>query len=351
MYKEKILIATGIYPPSVGGTATHAKKVFSYFKQKKYEVSLFVFQDLMNYPPVVRHILAFMCLVRALFKVHTCFIFDNFSVALPTIFAAKIWRTNCVMRIGGDFVYEQYVEKTGARVDLETFYKGKLWNSGGITLKVKFLLMKYVIENARTRFFTTTWQKEIYDSFFTYNSDNDIVIANPRESKSELLLTANSKEVGDKLEKKITFIASCRDIKLKNLSMVKSVVSNLNKKNYLISLDTNNYSPNEFIKKVNEGYVYVCMSYSDISPNSVLEALSLGKPVILTKYTGFHADFLNFEGVLLADPFNSNSLEQAMEKLLSPDYYEKAIKAIKNWQWPHTWGSVLSKYEKYLEKS
>ena len=57
-------------------------------------------------------------------------------------------------------------------------------------------------------------------------------------------------------------------------------------------------------------------SYREGTPRSVLEALSIGRPIITTDVPGCRETVINNENGLLAIPKDSNSLANAMIKLL-----------------------------------
>ena len=61
---------------------------------------------------------------------------------------------------------------------------------------------------------------------------------------------------------------------------------------------------------------YVLPSYREGTPRSVLEALSIGRPIITTDVPGCRETVINNENGLLAIPKDSNSLANAMIKLL-----------------------------------
>jgi len=61
---------------------------------------------------------------------------------------------------------------------------------------------------------------------------------------------------------------------------------------------------------------YVLPSYREGTPRSVLEALSIGRPIITTDVPGCRETVINNENGLLVIPKNSNSLANAMIKLL-----------------------------------
>ena len=117
----KILVATGIYPPDVGGPAYYAKELVDAFNVLGYEAKPITYGALMRFPTGLRHLLFFFRLIPKMFWAEKIIALDTFSVALPVAVASKIFRVPFVIRTGGDFVWEQYLERTGDLVPLKDF--------------------------------------------------------------------------------------------------------------------------------------------------------------------------------------------------------------------------------------
>ncbi len=117
----KILLATGIYPPSIGGPATYAKILSDELPPRGVDVKVCSFDTFRRYPKIIRHFLYFLyvCLNTSGCKI--VYALDPVSVGLPALFAARLLRKKFVMRIGGDYAWEQSMMKYGITDTLDIF--------------------------------------------------------------------------------------------------------------------------------------------------------------------------------------------------------------------------------------
>src|ERR1700722_9909317 len=118
----KILITTGIYPPEVGGPAYYAQGLVEGFQKLGHEARPVTFGALRKWPTGVRHVLFFFRIVPSMFWADRVLALDTFSVALPAAIATFIFRVPFVIRTGGDFLWEQYLDRTGELIVLKDFY-------------------------------------------------------------------------------------------------------------------------------------------------------------------------------------------------------------------------------------
>src|SRR4051812_26577287 len=119
----RILIATGIYPPEIGGPAEYAQELKNAWIARGHSVEVKVFSRFNFLPSGVRHLAYFLTLLPAIFKTDSILALDTFSAALPAVLAAKLARKKIILRTGGDFLWEAYVERTGDLVLLRDFYQ------------------------------------------------------------------------------------------------------------------------------------------------------------------------------------------------------------------------------------
>jgi len=69
-------------------------------------------------------------------------------------------------------------------------------------------------------------------------------------------------------------------------------------------------------KNIIDASVYVLPSYREGTPRSVLEAMSMGRPIITTDVAGCRETVIDAYNGFLVNPYDSVSLEIAMEKLI-----------------------------------
>jgi glycosyltransferase involved in cell wall biosynthesis len=118
---RRVLIATGIYPPDIGGPATYASVLTEEMPKLGVEPVLLTFSGLLQYPPGLRHAEFFRRILAAGRGVDVLLALDPVSAGLPALAAARLLRKTLVLRLGGDFAWEQAVERFGVEQGIEAF--------------------------------------------------------------------------------------------------------------------------------------------------------------------------------------------------------------------------------------
>lgn len=140
----KILIATGIYPPEIGGPATYAFLVEGEFKKRGHLVKVLPFRIVRKYPSIIRHFLYFIKAFKKILWADIVLAQDTVSVGLPSILAAKLLRKPIVVRVPGDFAWEQGVQRFGVKEGIDDFQKKKY----GFRVELLRSIQKFVVRKA-----------------------------------------------------------------------------------------------------------------------------------------------------------------------------------------------------------
>ncbi len=121
----KLVIATPLYPPEIGGPATYARALEEGLPGKGIEVELVKFSEVRHLPKLVRHIAYFMRVRRALRRADAVLALDPVSVGLPACVAARVCRKPLVVKVVGDYAWEQGRQRFGVTATLDEFVKMK----------------------------------------------------------------------------------------------------------------------------------------------------------------------------------------------------------------------------------
>ncbi|HYC34721.1 MAG TPA: hypothetical protein VEC13_03230, partial [Candidatus Paceibacterota bacterium] len=142
--KTRVLIATGIYPPDIGGPATYSKLLFDELPKKGFSVRVLSFGEVRRFPKVVRHFLYFFKLFLKAFKSDFIFAQDAVSVGFPSLLVSKILNKKFLIRVPGDHAWEQGTQRFGITDSIDDF-QNKKYNQ-----KVEFLrkIQKFVVSHA-----------------------------------------------------------------------------------------------------------------------------------------------------------------------------------------------------------
>lgn len=328
--EQKILITTGIYPPKIGGPAQYAKNLKETLEKAGHVVNVKTYGIEDYLPSGLRHLFFFFKIIPAVVFADVVFILDTFSVGLPTILACKIFGKKGVIRTGGDFLWEQYVEKTGKKILLRSFYnKEKQFFS--FKEKTIFKLTKWTLSNTSKIIFSTDWQRDIFIKAYGLKEENTCIVENyygPKQSDNDF-------------ESK-TFIASARNLVWKNFDVLRNVFNEVELKYPEINLFTDNLSYKQFMDKMSKSYAVLLVSLGDISPNMILDAIRLNRPFICTKEVGIYERIK--EAGIFVDPLNEKEIEEAVLNLLTEEGYKKAKEKVRNFNFVHTWNQIAEEF-------
>ena len=140
----RILVATGIYPPDIGGPATYSKLLREELPSRGIEVKILSFGEVRYLPKLIRHVVYFC---KAAVRSRGCdviFAQDPVSVGLPALCAARLARKRFFIRVAGDYAWEQASQRYGINDTIDEFQKKKYG------LKTEFLrsVERFVVRHA-----------------------------------------------------------------------------------------------------------------------------------------------------------------------------------------------------------
>lgn len=119
----KILIATGIYPPDIGGPATYSKLLEDELPKRGIDTLVVSYSSVRHFPRGISHLVYLYKLFRSAYGRDIIYVQDPVSVGLPAMIVAKILRKKFYLRLGGDYAWEQGRNKFKVKEHLDNFYK------------------------------------------------------------------------------------------------------------------------------------------------------------------------------------------------------------------------------------
>jgi glycosyltransferase involved in cell wall biosynthesis len=317
----KILIATGIYPPALGGPAQYAVNLENEWKKMGHDVQVKTFTKVEHaLPSGLRHLYFFLKIIPAVISFDFIYALDTFSVGWPVALAARIFGKKIIMRTGGDFLWEGHVERTGDLVLLRDFYKNKdSWSKKEHAI---FNITQKTLKRVSALVFSTEWQRDIFVPAYGLKRDNIYVIENFYGRK----LPSSTPESKN-------FIAGTRKLKWKNLDVLKQSFSGVD-----AELDVNNYPHEEFMKKISGCYSTILVSLGDISPNMILESIRHDKPFIITEENGL-MDRIGSVAITV-NPKDPKDIREKVLRLCVKENYDAQVEKIKQFNFIHTWEEI-----------
>src|SRR3989338_47031 len=117
----KLVIATPLYPPEIGGPATYVKLLESSLPKESIEVEVVKFSDVRRLPKLIRHYVYFKRVLRAARTADLVLALDPVSVGLPAMWAASKAGKPFAVKIVGDYAWEQGRQRFGVALELDEF--------------------------------------------------------------------------------------------------------------------------------------------------------------------------------------------------------------------------------------
>ncbi len=136
----KILIAT----PNEGGPFTYTKLLEKELSQQGVSVKVCSFGEVLHLPKVVRHLVFFFKLVFSARGAQVLYAQDPASTGLPTLCAARLMGKTFLLRVAGDYAWEQGQQFFGITDTIDAFQKKYYSGRVGILRRIQ----RFVAEHA-----------------------------------------------------------------------------------------------------------------------------------------------------------------------------------------------------------
>ena len=287
----KILIATPLYPPDIGGPATYSKLIFDELPKRGVVVSVLSFGEVRRWPKIIRHFFYFLKLFKRGWGVDIIFAQDTVSVGFPALFASKIMWKRFFVRVPGDCAWEQSTQRYGVKDSIDEFQNKKYgW-------RVEFLrkIQKLTVNGAETvitpsqyfRQLVSRWAKNPEKVFCIYNGIDLTTIP-----KSDGIYEPKTIISAGRLVSWKGFVALIRIMKTlpewklsiagdgpmrKELESI-AIRSGLNSRVFFLGQITRE----ELMQKMQKSDVFVLNTSFESFSFQVVEAMAAGVPVVTT---------------------------------------------------------------------
>lgn len=324
----KILIATPLYPPQVGGPAKYAKSLAEEFERQGHKARVVAYGRAERaLPPGLRHVWYALRLLRPLRNADAVLAMDTWSVGLPTLWVSRLWRKRMVIRIGGDALWEEYVDRTKEMVKLSEFYAAQRH----LTLKER-LMYKAIASLAQYAVFAfnSVWQQSLWTGVYGLRPERTTVVSNLYPAAGESVPASGK-----------IFVVAGRDNALKNKQGLHEAFERVRQTHPDIMLDEETLPPERHTQRIKSCYAVIIPSISEVNPNSAIEAAAARKPFIAPEDCG-GKDALAGMG-LFVNTASAQALAAGMERLLDPDFYQSCVEASAELR-PRAWNDVAREF-------
>lgn len=157
----KMVLATPLYPPQSGGPATYARILEEELPTHGIEVTVVKFGDVLFLPPLIRHLVYFCLLLVRGFRAQVLFVQDTVSAGLPAALASRVLGIPLVLRVPGDFAWEQGVQRYQVTDGLDEFQR----KTYGASVERLRSIQKFVARSAHTIIVPSKYFKNIVDGW------------------------------------------------------------------------------------------------------------------------------------------------------------------------------------------
>ncbi len=156
-----ILIATGLFPPESGGPATYSKLLMDKLPGLGIEARVLPFSTVRHLPKVVRHAAYFFKCLRQARGVDVIYAQDPVSVGFPAYLTALLLNKKFMVRLGGDYAWEQARQRHGIKDELDEFQTKRY----GLRTEALRSLQRFVVRRARAVVVPSEYMKRIVSTW------------------------------------------------------------------------------------------------------------------------------------------------------------------------------------------
>lgn len=352
----KIVLATGIYPPEIGGPATYVLNLAKAFKERGVTVHVIAYGEeslesrvtseevtrvSRKGGPVVRWRRYAKALREHASDADIVYCFSSVSCGAP-LWMARLKHPKSVLRLGGDFLWERYTDRGGTKTLTE-------WYASNPPFKG---MMNGLLKQFGYIIFSTKFQEELYEKNYTMLPLHSVI--------ENALPTGVPVQHSAHRPFRLLFLG--RFVSFKNLGSLLLAVAQIPEvtltlagegplESQLRALAADHgiteritFMPSQSGDSKQHLFLdhdlLVLPSYTEISPNTALESRAAGLPVLLTEETGLsHALSDGAQIRLLSAPHDIvNAVREVM------DTYEVLADRASAALTPRTWDQVADEH-------
>lgn len=322
----KILIATGIYPPEIGGPATYAKLLAERLPLYDMEVEILPFRMVRKYPKIFRHIAYCVLVTMRARKADVIFTQDPVSTGIPSILAGKLARKPVVMRVAGDYAWEQATQRYGVKDTIDEFQTKHYGMRVGILRLAQKLSVKYAtVVISPSEYFknlVNAWSKRKYPVRKIYNGiDFNVDFKKGEKYAIPTLITAGRLVPWKGFDVLITMMHELPEWRLviagdgpeREKLEARAIASGVAKRVEF----TGNLPREELFSRMYRSHIFVLNTSFESFSFQVVEAMFVGVPVITTDIGNLKEIITPGEEGILVAPNDTDALLTAIRNISS----------------------------------
>ena len=315
----RILIATGIFPPDIGGPATFSKLLIDKLPPP-FALTLLTYGELQKFdrpkitrvsrswPRGLRHFIYFLSCLRLGRKVDLIFALDPISAGFPAVLAARLLGKKFFVRVAGDWAWEQGFQRWGVKELLDDFQKKHY----GFPVEFFRYFQKLTVRLADQIVVPSFYLKRIVTGWGM--PEEKIKVIYNAFTPVRYGTSPPDGEAGPPQEKII--ISAGRDVPWKGFTLLKEAVEELRVEGEPVRLVIATDWPKERLwQELRAADIFVLNTGYEGLSHQILEAMSFSLPVITTNVGGNREIISDGVNGLLV-PYNNKPLLKEKIKLL-----------------------------------
>ncbi|MDD3531274.1 MAG: glycosyltransferase family 4 protein [Candidatus Pacebacteria bacterium] len=329
----KLVIATPLYPPEIGGPATYSQLLSEELPSRNITVELVKFGEVRQLPKVLRHLAYFWKVFKVARRSDVVFALDPVSTGLPALLAARCARKPFIVKIVGDYAWEQGQQRFGITKTLDDFI---------LTKQVPFIvhllrkIQSFVARNAARIIVPSEYLKGIVSSWDMPHRDIDVIYNAVHYENAgtvpksvarlprPLVVSAGRLVPWKGMEGVIEAVALLRERGMEaSLAIVGdgpdriALVARAENKLGADYVFTGELSHADTLATVGSADVFVLNSTYEGLSHLLIEAVMLGTPIVATRVGGNPEVVTHKKQGLLVESSNTPELSEALYHMLT----------------------------------
>lgn len=344
--QRHILIATGIFPPQVGGPATYSKLLLEKLPERGFSVQVINFGSVLWLPKLIRHIVYCFKVMNLASWADIIYAQDPVSVGLPVYIASKVTGKKYYVKIVGDYAWEQGSQRFGITDLLDVFaYEYKKYPLPvrilkEIQLRVALGADTIVVPSEYLKKIVTAWGVKSEKIVVVYNAFNAPHVSGTKQELRNMLLSTHPTIVSagrlvpwkgfDTVIRELPSIAkSIPEIRLiilgdgpdrQKLELCAKEVGVENRVTFM-----GNVPQAELFRHIKASDVFVLNTSYEGFSHQILEVLALETPLLTTRAGGNVEIIESGKNGLLIDYNDRDALREGIVALLSDPVHAHAL--------------------------
>ncbi|MFA6410055.1 MAG: glycosyltransferase family 4 protein [Candidatus Buchananbacteria bacterium] len=368
---KKILIAAEIFPPDIGGPATYSQKIFNQFKKLGYAVELICYSDkpgadlavrILRSKNPLKHYWRYFKKLKELAKdCDLIYAQGPVSSGLPAAIVGKILNKKVVVKVVGDYAWEQARNLKITEVGIDDFQKksfgGKIGSLQRIQAWVCQQSAKVIVPSQYLKKIVSGWGVSEEKIEVIYNSF-DLEFSDKFQTPDKNLIVSVGRLVPWKgfdtlIGLMPELLQQNSDFKLKIFGFgpqkerLEKLISDLKLEN---NVSISNVSHQEVVSNLSAAGIFVLNTGYEGLSHTILEAMAASVPVVTTNIGGNPELIENEKNGLLIEYNNKEELKAAILKIYnSPELGQKFVENSKKVLEKFTFEEMINRTVDVLE--